>query len=93
MKFKNNPQLKTRLGNFSAILATVLTLPALAYADHDNHKNGDRGDQGKGDSGERHGNQQIPVVPEANAGWVLLPFIGAVLLFSSRNLFRGKATE
>ena len=36
-------------------------------------------------------NKPIPVVPEASAGWVLLPFFGAVLVFSSRQLFRAKA--
>jgi hypothetical protein len=39
------------------------------------------------------GNQQVLVVPEANAGWVLVPFFGAVLLFSARQLFRAKGTE
>lgn len=32
----------------------------------------------------------IPAVPEANAGLVLIPFVGAVLLFSSRRLWRAK---
>ena len=38
------------------------------------------------------GNNQggIPVVPEANAGWVLVPFFGAVLLYSWRQLSRAK---
>ena len=49
--------------------------------------------QGNGDNNERHGNPRISPVPEANAGWVLVPFFGSVLLFSARNLFRGKATE
>ena len=35
----------------------------------------------------------VSAVPEANAGWVLIPFFGIVLLFSARQLFRGKATE
>jgi hypothetical protein len=35
----------------------------------------------------------ISAVPEANAGWVLVAFIGAVLLFSARKLFRESATE
>jgi hypothetical protein len=37
--------------------------------------------------------RNISAVPEANAGWVLIPFFGVVLLFSARNLFRGKVTE
>ena len=81
-----------------ALVAASLILPALAYADHDN----DRGNHWRGDNDEHHGisdndkhqgNQQVPVVPEANAGWVLVPFFGAVLLFSARQLFRAKATE
>jgi hypothetical protein len=36
---------------------------------------------------------RISAVPETNAGWVLVPFFGAVLLFSARHLFRGKVAE
>jgi hypothetical protein len=77
------------------LLATTLLLPTLAFADHDKGKGNkdekdDKGDNGKGnDRGDKH----IPVVPEANAGWVLVPFFGAVLLFSARQLFRAKETE
>jgi hypothetical protein len=35
-------------------------------------------------------NGSYPVVPEAVAGWVLLPFCAAVLLLSARTLFRAK---
>jgi hypothetical protein len=35
----------------------------------------------------------ISVVPEANPGLVMLPFFGAVLLFSSRNLLRPKTAK
>ena len=81
-----------------ALVAASLILPALAYAHRDNDKGNDgRGDNdqhhGNGDNNERHGNPRISAVPEANAGWVLVPFFGAVLLFSARNLFRGKVTE
>jgi len=81
-----------------ALVAASLILPALAYADRDNDRgNHGRGDNdehhGKGDNNERHGNPRISAVPEANAGWVLVPFFGAVLLFSARHLFRGKVTE
>ena len=70
-----------------ALVAVTLVLPALAYAGNDNGKGNDGTNNGKGN------NKQIPVVPEANAGWVLVPFFGVVLLFSARHLFRGKATE
>ena len=81
-----------------ALVAASLILPALAYADRDNDRvNHGRADndehQGKGDDNERRGNPRISAVPEANAGWVLVPFFGAVLLFSARHLFRGKVTE
>jgi hypothetical protein len=35
----------------------------------------------------------IRAVPEANPGLELMPFVGAVLLLSSRHLFRAKAGE
>jgi len=49
----------------------------------------------KGDKGERgdNGYPRVSAVPEANTGWVLVPFMGAVLLFSARHLIRRKATE
>jgi hypothetical protein len=98
MKFMHSPQLKSRVRTLSAVVAASVALPALAYADRDNDRvNHGRGDnhehQGKGDNNERHGNPRISAVPEANAGWVLVPFFGAVLLFSARHLFRGKVTE
>jgi hypothetical protein len=98
MKFMHFPHLKTRVRTLSAVVAASIALPALAYADHDNGKgNHWRADNdehhARGDNDKHQGNQQIPVVPEANAGWVLIPFLGAVLLFSARNLFRGKVTE
>ena len=66
-----------------------MILPALAYADHDN----DRSIHWRGDNDDRRGDPYISAVPEANAGWVLVPFMGAVLLFSARKLFREKAIE
>jgi hypothetical protein len=72
-----------------ALTAATLVLPVLAYADHDSGKGNKADNDRKGDSDERgdRGDKQIPVVPEANAGWVLVPFFGAVLWFSSRRLF------
>jgi hypothetical protein len=68
-----------------ALAGTILILPVLAYAGHDQGKKGDN-DDNKGKGSDR-GDKQIPVVPEANAAWVLVPFLGAVLLFSSRRFF------
>jgi hypothetical protein len=73
---------------FCDLAATSLIIPALAYADHDDHTSS-YGDYGWGDKGKT----PIPHAPEANAGWVLVPFFGAVLFFSARHLFRGKVTE
>lgn len=71
-----------------ALVAASMILPVLAYASTDN---------GKGNGGTNNGNQnghdKMPVVPETNAAWVLVPFFGAVLLFSARQFFRAKANE
>ena len=85
-----------QLREVCAVAAASLILPALAYADHENdrsiHWRNDNENQGR-DNADRHGDPHISAVPEANAGWVLVPFIGAVLLFSARKLFRESATE
>ena len=83
------PMSYTHLKNLCALVAATLIIPALSFGGTDN---------GKGNGGQNNGNQNghnkpVPVVPEANAGWVLVPFFGAVLLFSARHLFRGKVTE
>jgi hypothetical protein len=73
-----------------ALVAVTLIVPALAYADrdHDTDNNRDNHQQrGRGRDGDDH----IPVVPEANAGWVLIPFVGAVPLFSWHQFSRAKA--
>jgi hypothetical protein len=87
-------RLKNRIRMVCPLVAATLILPALAYADNDH---------GRGNWGENHGRHEgrqegrdrggVPVVPEANAGWVLIPFFGAVLLLTTRQLFRGKVTE
>ena len=87
------PRLKSRVRTLSALVAASIVLTALAYADRDNDKDSHRENNGRGDNDEHHANRNIPVVPEANAGWVLIPFLKAVLLFSGRNLFGGKVAE
>lgn len=82
-----NPRLNKRICKVCALVAATLILPALAFAGTDN---------GKGNNGQNNGQQnghKIPVVPEANPAWVLVPFFGAVLLFASRNLFAKKANK
>jgi hypothetical protein len=82
----------THLKKLCALVAATLILPALAFAGTDNG-NGNNGQNNGNQNGKNRGDPSIPSVPEANAGWVLVPFVGVVLLFSARRLFRGKATE
>jgi hypothetical protein len=72
-----------------ALSAAALILPVLAFAGTDNGKGNNGNQYGKG----KNDDPPVSAVPEANAGWVLIPFFGIVLLFSARQLFRGKATE
>ena len=90
-------RLHNRILKGCALVAATLVLPALAYArDHDDNdraisrdSDGHRAD-GR-DRDDRDRDSHIPIVPEANAGWVLIPFVGAVLLFSWRRFSRAKA--
>jgi hypothetical protein len=76
-----------------ALVAAISILPALAYAKDIQWDKGDKGEKNdKGGRGEK-GDPRVSTVPEANTAWVLLPFVGAVLLFSARHLFPKKATE
>ena len=91
-------RLHNRIPKVCALLAATLILPALAYADRDedrgNNRDKDehRGDRDRDDRrGDRDRDDHIPVVPEANVGWVLIPFVGAVLLFSWCKFSRAKA--
>jgi hypothetical protein len=79
-------KIHNNISKVCALIAATLVLPALAYADHDGAK-GEKGNKGDKDPGDKH----IPVVPEANAAWVLVPFFGAVLLLSWREFSRAKA--
>ena len=64
-----------------ALLAAILILPVLAPAQNPN---------GQGGNGQ---GQNIPSAPEANTGIVLIPFLGAVLVFSAFQLLRAKAAQ
>jgi hypothetical protein len=79
------PRFLDRVGKVCVLLAATLILPVLAYAGTDNGK----GNNGQ-NNGKQNGHDNIPVVPEANAVWVLVPFFGAVLLYSWRRLSRAK---
>ena len=41
--------------------------------------------------GPHAGKGGVPMLPEANAGWTLIPFVGAVLLCSTRRLWAARA--
>ena len=64
-----------------ALVTAALVLPALAYAD-----------KNKADKPYKS-DPKVSSVPEANTGWVLIPFLGLVLVFSARQFFPKKATE
>jgi hypothetical protein len=82
-------RLHNRILRCCALVAATLVLPALAYADRDHDRDSSRdSDEHRGDDRDR--DCHIPIVPEANAGWVLIPFVGAVLLFSWRRFSRAK---
>jgi hypothetical protein len=68
-----------RICKICALVAATLILPMLAYAGTDNGT----GNNGK-NNGKQYGHDNVPVVPEVNPVWVLLPFSGAVLLLSWR---------
>ena len=83
--------LQNGVRKFCVLAAVSLILPALSYAGTD---------MGKGNNGQNNGNQygkgkdqNPPMVstPEANTGMVLIPFFGAILLFSAYRYFRPKA--
>ena len=79
--------LHDHLRKVCALVVITVILPALAYADRDN----DKDDHGRGDKergGERHGDPGVSPVPEANTVWVLIPFLGAVLVVGSMHLWR-----
>jgi len=73
-----------RVGKVCALVAATSLLPLLAYADKDK----DKGKEDKDRDDRQH--QKHPVVPEVNAAWVLVPFVGAVLLLSWRRFSEAK---
>jgi hypothetical protein len=83
-----NSRFLNRLGKICAVLAVTFILPVLGYAGTDNGTG-----NGGQNNGKQNGHDNIPVAPEPNVAWVLVPFFGAVLLFSARPLFRPKANQ
>jgi hypothetical protein len=79
----------------SAVLATIVISSLVYFGLNSSGKNDKSGAKGA-DQGTIVANHEAPPpipVPEANTGMVLLPFVGAVLVFSSLHLFRAKAAQ
>jgi len=81
-----------------AVIAATVILPAALYLSQaKGAPNGDKrsasGDLQTFTMTTIQGDLPISVVPEANTGIVLVPFLGAVLVFSSLHLFRANAKE
>jgi hypothetical protein len=79
-----NSRLHNNVRKISALLAAVLILPTLALAGN--------GQGGNGQGGNGQG-QNFSTAPEANTGIVLIPFVGAVLVFSAFQLLRARAAQ
>jgi len=67
------------------------------WSQRDEHRWGDKqyvrdkNEHSWGEKDTTRNREDVPVVPEANAAWVLVPFFGAVLLYSWRQFPRSKA--
>jgi hypothetical protein len=74
-------QLQNVLAKVAALVAASVVLPLVAYLGFSGQNNNQNGQ-----SQNRNGQGCVPVVPEANPVWVLVPIFGAVVLLSSRQL-------
>jgi hypothetical protein len=92
--YRKNLRVYRAMWKLCALVAATLILPALAYADRDHDRDNNRDNDGHRwadhDTDKGPPAKNIPVVPEANAGWVLIPFVGAVLLLSWRQFSRAR---
>jgi len=93
MKYVKYPRFTRRAGKLCALLAASFVLPVLTFAESDHSKGNGDNRYGKGEDNGRRGDPRISSVPEANSGIVLIPFVGAVLIFSSIQLLRMKAQK
>jgi hypothetical protein len=73
--------LQNQLAKIAALVAASIVLPLVAYLGFSGQNNDQHG---QGQNRNTQGN--VPVVPEANSVWVLIPIFGAVLLLSSGQL-------
>jgi len=89
-----NSQWKNSVSKLCVLVVVTLVCQVLAYADRDDGRTdrNNKDEHGWVDhDGDCQRDRNPPVVPEANPGWVLIPFFGAVLLFSARRYLRAKA--
>jgi hypothetical protein len=87
--------LKVTTPVISAVVATIV-IPSVVYFGLNSSGKNDTSDAKGANQGTitaNHEDVPISTVPEANTGMVLLPFVGAVLVFSSLQLFRAKAAQ
>jgi hypothetical protein len=76
-----------RISKIGALLVAAAVLPTLAYAGTD---------KGNGNGGTNNGKQNghpVPAVAEVNPAWVLVPFAGAVLVYSWRRFSRTRESH
>jgi hypothetical protein len=80
----------------SAVVAAIV-IPSVVYLSLNSSAKNNTNDAKRSDQGitmtTNQGDVPMSVAPEANTGMVLLPFVGAVLVFSSLHLFRAKAAK
>jgi hypothetical protein len=82
-----SPRFYNRIGKVCGLVAATLVFPAMALAGTDNGN--ENGGQNNGNPfGKDKGGYPVSSVPEANAGWVLVPFLGVLLLVSTRQFLR-----
>jgi hypothetical protein len=81
-----SPAVISKIAKVTALSSAILVIPVLAYIGlvfgHENLN-----------AGAEHGRPIVSTVPEANTGLVLIPFFGAVLLFSSLHMARAKSAR
>ena len=88
-----NSRLRNHVRKISALLAAILILPTLALAGNGQGQNGNgQGQNGNGQGGNGNGQGSF-WAPEANTGIVLIPFIGAVMVFSAVQFLRARAAQ
>jgi hypothetical protein len=83
----------------SSVVAATMIFSTVAYVSYLNGSGNSDKSSAKANQQQvtilRTGTGDLPIIaaPEANAGLVMIPFVGAVLAFSSLHLFRAKTAK